>query len=129
MFQIKKGDTMKKVIAIMVVLMLLAANVAFAADAPTATATAAATENTAMTKLGRGLMNVVAAIFEIPTTMMQQGEADGVGAAVTKGPVLGIVNTVVRALVGVYEVATFPVPVPENYEPILDAPEILGKQM
>ncbi len=120
---------MKKVIAIMVVLMLLAANVAFAADAPTATATAAATENTAMTKLGRGLMNVVAAIFEIPTTMMQQGEADGVGAAVTKGPVLGIVNTVVRALVGVYEVATFPVPVPENYEPILDAPEILGKQM
>jgi len=74
-------------------------------------------------------LNVVAAIFEIPTTMMKEGETEGAGAAVTKGPVLGIVNTVVRALVGVYEIATFPVPVPEGYKPILESPEILGKQM
>ena len=112
---------MKKSMAIILAIMLLAANTAFAADT--------ATENNAMTKLGRGLLNVVAAVFEIPTTMMQEGEDEGAGAAVTKGPVLGVVNTVVRALVGVYEVATFPVPVPENYEPILDSPEILGKQM
>ena len=116
---------MKKGIAIMLAIMLLAANTTFAADAPATTTT----ENNALTKLGRGLLNVVAAVFEIPTTMMQEGEAEGAGAAVTKGPVLGVVNTVIRALVGVYEVATFPVPVPENYEPILDSPEILGKQM
>ena len=93
------------------------------------TAKAQTTDDNALTKLGRGLLNVVAAVFEIPTTMMQEGEAEGTGAALTKGPVLGVVNTVIRALVGVYEVATFPVPVPENYEPILDSPTILGKEM
>ncbi len=131
---------MKKVMALVMVFALC---VSFAgvvkaettATPATATATTAAATTTAasgdnaVTKLGRGLLNVVASVFEIPTTMMQQGQDEGTVAAFTKGPVLGVVNTVVRALVGVYEVATFPVPIPQNYEPILDSPNILGKEM
>ena len=85
-------------------------------------------DNNAMTKLGRGILNILDAIVEIPGTMMRESEAEGVGSGITKGTIDGIVNTVVRALVGVFEVATFALPIPENYEPILDDPKFLSTQ-
>ncbi len=60
--------------------------------------------------------------------MMRENEAEGVASGLTKGAVVGIFNTVVRAFAGVYEIATFPVPVPQGYEPILDDPKFLAKE-
>jgi len=79
--------------------------------------------DTAVDKLGRGLANVVTSPLEITKGMSDEGEANGMFAGVTVGLLKGAFNTVKRAVVGVFEVATFPVPVPEGYKPIIDDPE------
>lgn len=108
---------MKKLVSLLVVFCLVAsfAPMAMAQD-----------ENGPMPKLGRGFMNILDSICEIPGTMMRTNASDGAGAAFTTGLFEGIVNTVKRAAVGAYEVATFPIPVPADYEPILDEPQFLA---
>ena len=64
---------MKKLIAIILVFAL-----AFSASAYAATSTTTSTtENGPMTKLGRGLLNIIDAITEIPGTMMRESQAEG----------------------------------------------------
>jgi len=79
----------------------------------------------AMQKLGRGFLNIFDAATEIPGTMMRSTAEDGVASGMTVGTVNGVVNTVLRAVVGVYEVVTFAIPIPADYEPILDDPKFL----
>ena len=106
---------MKKMIALLIAVCMAAcvAGPVFAQD------------NSAMTKLGRGVLNVVDAVTEIPGTIMRESNANGIGSGLTKGTFTGVINTVVRGVVGVYEVVTFPIPVPQGYEPILDEPQFL----
>ncbi len=77
----------------------------------------------AVKKLGRGFANVITCPFEYPYTMGKVQESDGIFAGVTWGVLAGTVNCLKRAVVGVYEIATFPVPFPWGYEPILTDPE------
>ncbi|HPN72709.1 MAG TPA: exosortase system-associated protein, TIGR04073 family [Candidatus Omnitrophota bacterium] len=77
-------------------------------------------------KLLRGAANLADSVVEIPGTMMRKSKADGALSGMTLGMVEGALNTVKRALAGVWEVATFPVPLPENYEAILSDPEFLN---
>jgi len=74
-------------------------------------------------KLGRGLCNVVTFPFELPSQISKANISDGPMAAMTWGVVKGLGMTAFRALVGVYEVVSFPVPVPDGYKPILTDPE------
>ena len=74
-------------------------------------------------KLGRGICNVITCPFEISEQISRVHKENGPMAAVTYGLLKGVVMTGVRAVVGVYEVATFPVPVPSDYQPILRDPE------
>ncbi len=111
---------MKKIVALVLVSGLI-----LAVGMPVQTASAAE-ENNAVTKLGRGVLNVLDAVVEIPGTMLRTSEAEGAAAGLTKGLFDGAVNTVKRAVVGVYEVGTFPLPLPANYEPILDEPQFLS---
>ena len=74
-------------------------------------------------KLGRGLANVATSFFELPKTMGEVKREKGNFAGWTVGVLEGLVNIVKRAGVGVYEVATFPIPFPKDYEPILEDPE------
>lgn len=91
--------------------------------------TAVAQEEGPMSKLGRGLLNVLGAVVEVPGTMMREGTESGAASGLTKGVVLGVVNTVVRALVGVWEVATFPAPNGSNgYGQIIDDPQFLSTE-
>ena len=113
---------MKKAITIMLVLA-----VAFSATAY-AQRTSTAPENTAITKLGRGLLNIADAVVEIPGTMIRENAENGAASAWTNGVFQGIVNTVKRAAVGVYEVASFPIPAPADYAPILDDPQFLSAE-
>ena len=76
-------------------------------------------------KLGRGLCNVVTFPFELPEQIQRVNNQDGPMAAWTYGLIKGIGMMGVRAIVGVYEVATFPIPLPKEYKPILTDPEFI----
>jgi len=79
--------------------------------------------DTALDKLGRGAANTLTGVFEIPKNMGDESKANGMFAGFTTGLIKGVVDMVIRELVGVYEIATFPIPVPAEYGPILEDPE------
>ncbi|MFH1381109.1 MAG: exosortase system-associated protein, TIGR04073 family [Candidatus Omnitrophota bacterium] len=74
-------------------------------------------------KVKRGAMNIISCPFEIGNGMKQANEQGGIGAAYSWGIVNGILRMGLRAIVGVYELVTFPIPIPKDYEPIMTDPE------
>ena len=70
-------------------------------------------------KLGRGVANIVTGWVEIPKTIYVTCADKDVLTGLTIGPVQGIWMFLVRTSAGVYEFGTFPVPIPEDYDPIL----------
>lgn len=76
-------------------------------------------------KLGRGLSNCATCPIELPNQISKTNNVDGPMAACTYGVVKGIVMFAFRAVVGVYETATFLIPVPPGYAPILTDPEFM----
>lgn len=87
--------------------------------------TAPATAGDPLKKLGRGLANCLTFPIEIPNQISKTNNCEGPAAAATVGLVKGVVMAAFRAVVGVYEVATFPLPIPECYKPILTDPEYM----
>ena len=77
----------------------------------------------AITKLGRGVANVATSPFEVFKGMGDVTKEDGIIAGFTVGLFKGIFNMGKRATVGVYEVGTFPIPLPGHYAPVIDDPE------
>jgi len=102
---------MKKLMILMVVA-ALALSVAMPAHA-----------DNAVDKLGRGLANVLTSPIEVVQGMSDVNAENGMVAGATIGTLQGTVNLVKRACVGVFEIVTFPIPIPENYGPILTEPE------
>lgn len=74
-------------------------------------------------KLGRGFCNLVTFPFELPNQISRVNNSDGPMAAFTWGLIKGVGMTCFRALVGAYEVISFPVGIPADYQPILTDPE------
>ncbi len=70
-------------------------------------------------KLGRGLANTAFGWLEVPKGIEKVGDENNFIAAATWGVVYGAGNAVVRTLAGVYEIVTFPVPAPANFEPLV----------
>lgn len=68
-------------------------------------------------KLGRGIGNATefARMGDVRRSMEQTALYDGPDAAVTTGVVKGFSKSLARTAVGVYEVATFPIP---SYDPV-----------
>ncbi|OGW74852.1 MAG: hypothetical protein A2Z72_06715 [Omnitrophica bacterium RBG_13_46_9] len=79
--------------------------------------------DTPIKKLGRGFANVLTCPLEIPKGICDANSESGPFAAMTFGLLKGLFDTGVRAVVGVYEVATFLIPIPRNYGPVLTDPE------
>ena len=79
--------------------------------------------NGPLTKLGRGICNMATFPLEFPEQISRVNNADGPFAASTVGVLKGLGWMVGRACIGVYEAATFMVPFPKNYEPLLTDPE------
>ena len=77
----------------------------------------------ALKKLGRGACNVVTCPLEITNQIQKTNNSDGPMAAFTWGVLKGVGMIALRGVVGVYEVATFPIPIPACYKPILTDPE------
>ena len=70
-------------------------------------------------KLGRGVSNVLGGWLEIPLNIHTHYTPTDAGASFCTGLVYGLFKGVVRTGVGAYEAATFFLPYPEQYAPIL----------
>jgi len=76
----------------------------------------------ALTKLGRGLSNIMLGWAEIPVTLDQKlRQGKPLGYLLGVAPVLGAARAVMRTSTGVYEVVTFPFSDREvNYDAVLE---------
>ena len=72
------------------------------------------------TKLGRGIMNILTGWIELPKNVYETSVEENVIAGLTMGLAKGVGMTVVRIGAGVFEAVTFPLPIPEDYEPVLE---------
>ena len=71
------------------------------------------------TKLGRGVSNVLAGWLEVPETIRRRYSPDDVGSSIATGVAVGVLRTIMRTGVGLYETLTCPLPIPQCYRPIL----------
>ena len=74
----------------------------------------------AFTKLGRGVANTLTGWVELPKTIYNTSKEENALAGMTLGLAKGAGLSIVRTGAGIFEVATFPFPLPENYKPILE---------
>ena len=72
------------------------------------------------TKLGRGVANTLTGWVELPKNIYKTSVDENAFAGVTLGLAKGAGMTIVRTGAGIYEIATFPFPLPEDYKPILE---------
>ena len=73
----------------------------------------------ALRKFGRGLANVLFGIVEVPNQITKVTSEQGGGAGATYGVGKGIYRWFGREFTGLYDIVTFPVPVPKGYKPIM----------
>jgi putative exosortase-associated protein (TIGR04073 family) len=76
--------------------------------------------NDPFTKLGRGVANTLTGVVEVPKNIYTTSVEDNALAGVTLGLVKGVGMGIARIATGLFEVVTFPLPVPEGYKPILE---------
>ena len=76
-------------------------------------------EGTCLRKLQRGFFNVALSPFEISSELSKEVRNDTIPPSWVAGLGRGACYTVGRALVGVYEMVTFPLPYPASYKPVL----------
>jgi len=80
-------------------------------------------------KLTRGITNVATAPGEfIHQIEPAKEQSSNFVQATLIGVLRGTFFTLKRALVGLYEVVTFPIPKPDNYEPVYE-PEMIVKDI
>ncbi len=102
----KKAFLKEAAIGGVIVLMLAVTTVCFAQDP--------------FTKLGRGVANTLTGWVELPKNIYNTSVEENAFAGITLGLAKGVGMTIVRTGAGIYEIATFPFPIPESYKPILD---------
>lgn len=76
-------------------------------------------EGTALRKLQRGFLNMVLSPFELSHELHQEKREDIFPPSWFRGVGRGMLFMAGRATVGLVEVGTFFLPVPENYEPMI----------
>lgn len=70
-------------------------------------------------KLARGLANVVSGMLEVPQTIGEEWkESNNAAIGFTVGAVKGIVQGLVRTFSGVWDLLTFPIAAPKDFEPL-----------
>ena len=75
--------------------------------------------NGMMTKLGRGIANIVTCPLELIRTPTLVGRRQGYLASLTVGIAQGAWRTLQRGAIGLFEIATFYAEIPDNFEPIM----------
>ena len=79
----------------------------------------ASAEDNAFTKFGRGMANIVISPGELyaQPILLTKNQADS--TSIFGGLLKGVAMFAAREVVGVYEVLTFPFPLPKGYGPII----------
>ena len=84
-------------------------------------------------KLGRGLANVFTGVVEIPKNISREWRKSDPATGFIVGGVKGVGWAATRMAVGAFDTVTFPVPVPANYEPLMQPatplPDVWGEQL
>ena len=101
-----RGRFWKQVSLQVVAILLATTTVCFAQDA--------------FTKLGRGVANTLTGWVELPKNVYNTSVEENAFTGMTLGLAKGAGMTLVRMGAGIFEVATFPFPVPEDYKPVLE---------
>lgn len=109
----KKGLAKVVVVSLVILTMLSVSSTCYAQNA--------------LRKLGRGLANVLTGWIEIPKNIYDTSVEENIGMGLTVGLAKGIGMTVVRTGAGIYETITFPFPLPEDYEPLLEPEYVLSE--
>ena len=81
---------------------------------------ARANDNGPAVKLGRGLTNVVMGPTEMVTQVKEMGKKENAFTALFGGFFKGVGMFLVREVTGIYEIITFPIPIPRGYRPLTD---------
>jgi len=71
-------------------------------------------------KLNRGVGNILTGWGEIPRQMIISGRDKGWWATIPVGIPAGVIMTVVRTGVGIFDTATFFIPINDSYDAIID---------
>ena len=79
-------------------------------------------------KLIRGTVNLLTGWIEIPKNIYKITVEEDIKSGLTLGLSAGIGMFVIRTGTGVYEIVTFPLPVPENYQAILEPEFVFNKE-
>lgn len=77
-----------------------------------------------MHKLGRGIVNVLTGWMEIPKNIATEWKETDPFSGVVIGTIKGAGWTWGRTMSGAYDIITFPLPVPDNYETLME-PELI----
>jgi len=80
-------------------------------------------DNTALNKLGRGLINTGTCWMEIPTSIFKVSKEKDPLTGTTLGTAEGLVNGVLRGLTGIFDTVTFILP-PYN-KPLMNPEYVL----
>ena len=70
-------------------------------------------------KFVRGVTNLATGVGEIPKQIYLIGQKEGWVQGIFRGPFEGLGMFIARTVGGAYEVVTFPIPVPSNYQPMM----------
>lgn len=76
-------------------------------------------DGTALRKLQRGFLNTVLSPFEISNELQKETRTETMVPSFMWGLLRGGTYALARSAVGIYEMLTFPFPIPAEYEPII----------
>jgi len=79
-----------------------------------------AAEDNAFTKFGRGMANIAISPGELYTQPLLLSKNNDVATAFFGGLLKGTGMFIAREAVGIYEVVTFPFPMPKGYHPLIE---------
>ena len=71
------------------------------------------------TKFTRGAANIATGWMEMPKQVYLVGRREGWVTGALRGPIDGLGMVIARTIAGAYEVLTFPLPLPPQYQPML----------
>lgn len=79
------------------------------------------------TKFARGVTNLCLGWTEIPKQIYRVSRDEGWRAGLLRGPVDGLGWFTARTIAGMYEIFTFPIPLPPRYQPLM-TPEFVWQE-
>ncbi len=79
-------------------------------------------------KFGRGIANTATGWLEVPLEIGRKNSSEGAASAIFVGPFAGLAKAVWRTFSGVYDVFTFFIPAPKDYDSLVKPDFVLGEE-